>query len=472
MEQDPIKCVSAIAIVASLLIAGFISLPNSKGLTVDISGQLTTSSGPTALFGGGDHYFIRFGKDAAFGVVWGTSSTPNSVYIVAIKARYLGLATVRDSSGTEFNVSLPIKVYTLYAMKLEDFFEYNDTNDNGVADYMRNSSGLQYSDYVQHEPIYKRVSLSRAWTASQVTVTTATNEKQWTFTLSAADLNYSKVNETAQVPVGDDKLNNLNFTFSLTARAVEVDNATLPQYRITVTRMGSRYVVSDVERLADEIVNGKAISYGLKWSQEIVGWDYDPANQNPGLLLEFHAIMGNFVPATTMGWMEMRLLDRMTEGGSARWNDESGNEEGNATTGNYTRPRRLISPYITFEGSWSRIARMTWVSNITVDGVQDVMYAQVQGGRPFWTIGEEGRTFVGFVLLAGLSYPGGVRVVHDPSVESDALLDPTLEVAPSNDATGALMRAVLVVIVVIAVAALIGILAVILRKRRKGQTPP
>jgi len=311
MKQNSAKCVIAIAIVVSLLVAGFVSLPTSKALTVDIRGQLTTSSGSTTLFGGGDHYFIRFGKDAAFGVVWGTSSTPNNVYIVAIKARYLGLATVRESSGTELNVSLPIKVYTMYAVRLEDLFEYNDTDDNGVADYVRNSSGLQYSDYVQHEPIYKRVSLSRAWTASQVTATNATNERRWSFTLSASDLNYSKVNETAQLPVGDDKLNNLNFTFSLTARAVEVDNATLPQYRITVTRMGSRYVVSDIERLADEIVNGKAISYGLKWSQEIVGWDYDPVNQNPGILLEFHAIIGNFVPTTTLGWMEMRLLDRM-----------------------------------------------------------------------------------------------------------------------------------------------------------------
>src|SRR2546425_7780484 len=55
-----------------------------------INGQLFQETGPTTALGGGDHVFVRFGSDAAFGVVYGTSANPNNIYIVAIKARYLG----------------------------------------------------------------------------------------------------------------------------------------------------------------------------------------------------------------------------------------------------------------------------------------------------------------------------------------------------------------------------------------------
>src|SRR5207249_451742 len=72
--------------------------PAARGATL-INSQLSEETGPTTALGGGDHVFVRFGTDAAFGVVYGTTGNPNNIYVVAIKARYLGVAQVVDQSG-------------------------------------------------------------------------------------------------------------------------------------------------------------------------------------------------------------------------------------------------------------------------------------------------------------------------------------------------------------------------------------
>ena len=69
--------------------------PAARAATL-INNQLVQETGPTSVLGGGDHVFVRFGSDAAFGVVYGTTANPNDIYIVAIKARYLGVAQVFD----------------------------------------------------------------------------------------------------------------------------------------------------------------------------------------------------------------------------------------------------------------------------------------------------------------------------------------------------------------------------------------
>ena len=78
--------VSAVALIASV--------PAARGATTNLSGQLTYSSGTTTLLGGGDYRFIEFGSDAAFGVLWGNATHANNIYVVAIKARYLGVGQV------------------------------------------------------------------------------------------------------------------------------------------------------------------------------------------------------------------------------------------------------------------------------------------------------------------------------------------------------------------------------------------
>src|SRR5213594_817872 len=105
---------NAKAIVIGLLLiaaAGMAVLvtPAARAAT-PINDQLVEETGPTTALGGGDHVFVRFGTDAAFGVVYGTTGNPNNIYVVGIKARYLGVAQVVDQSGASVASNRPIKI--------------------------------------------------------------------------------------------------------------------------------------------------------------------------------------------------------------------------------------------------------------------------------------------------------------------------------------------------------------------------
>src|SRR5438132_12912390 len=90
-----------------------LATPAARAATL-INGQLVQETGPTTALGGGDHVFVRFGSDAAFGVVYGTSANPTNIYIVAIKARYLGVAQVVDQHGRTVPENRPIEISTHY----------------------------------------------------------------------------------------------------------------------------------------------------------------------------------------------------------------------------------------------------------------------------------------------------------------------------------------------------------------------
>src|SRR3972149_130607 len=113
----------AIVVAASMLLGGLGAAPATAA-----EGDLVGEKGATTGVAGGDRAFLRFGQDAWFGVVWGTEEHPNFVYLVAIKARYLGLADVYEN-GRHLTDDQPVrmKVYTVYAAKLEHLNEFHAT---------------------------------------------------------------------------------------------------------------------------------------------------------------------------------------------------------------------------------------------------------------------------------------------------------------------------------------------------------
>src|SRR5256886_10778049 len=210
----------AILLALCLLATGFAAMfgiPVVHGATL-ANDKLVEETGPTTALGGGDHVFVRFGNDAAFGVVYGTTANPNNIYIVAIKARYLGVAQVKDAQGRSYAENRPIKIYTLYAVKLDSLVEFKDSNGNGIANYARvyNSTTDRFSDYINRAAtLYKKADLNTSWTAGSIVQSNGTAYRSWTFNLSAQNLPYAAVanytgNVTGNLPLA-------RFTFQLNA---------------------------------------------------------------------------------------------------------------------------------------------------------------------------------------------------------------------------------------------------------------
>jgi hypothetical protein len=376
------------------------------------------------MLGGGDYVLIRFGDDAAFGVLYGTKNNTNTIIIVAIHTRYIGIADVYDETGAKIG-KVPIKVWTIFGQRMEDLFEFNDTNGDGVCNYRKSGDGLRYDDYPLHEPIYKRVSMYTAWERSKIITNTTSKGKTWKFSLTATNLSYKAVGNSPSIndSVKNDKHEKLEFTFHLSAEIIQINNISVPTYRVTVKKEGMKYVIVNSTRTTNTIKSGKRRLYTVKYDYLIEGWDFDKLNTNKSLLLEWHALLGVYIPKKVVEWLKIQYLKKIKGFGQAEIEYKNGIEkieESDAVSEHKPvkgLPRKLKSRYIKFGDNWQRIGRLTWISNVTVDNVDTHMHAQIQGYKRTILIGAKGNVYAGFAVLGGFSYPGGNSIYHDPTVD-------------------------------------------------------
>ncbi|HII40881.1 MAG TPA: hypothetical protein HA326_06680 [Thermoplasmata archaeon] len=462
--------VSAVAFLATA--------PPAQAATTNLSGLLIESAGSTSAFGGGDYRFIQFGNDSAFGVVWGNATHANNIYVVAIKARYLGVGQAYWANGTQLVTNQPIKVYTIYAAQLQNLTEYRDNTNDGVANYTRtyNATSGSWSNYAFTGDVgYKFVNLSTNWVPSPVTRTTGSTYRTWSFSLNATNLAYYNITTKRKLP-GTPPV--VNYTFHLNASLVRDTNVSVPQWNVTVSRVLGHDVITNVVQMQDLVLASvKTIHYDLKWDQFISGWTYDNRDNNPALrrlLLEVGTVVANYVPpAVVAGWN--LLVHRQGDDGTATYETAAGNETADNSTGAYTSPHVFKSPNLDFGGNWTHIARFLWASNDTVDGANSTVLGQVEGGWRFSYADARG-LYYGFVLLVGLNYVGGGTIVHDPTVSVDAMTDLEFVPAstpPSNPTPqpppagyGALVVGLVILVVLVLVA-----LALVVRSRRKQEPP-
>ncbi len=469
----------SLLVAALLLVSGlslFAAVPTTQAAQTNQSNLLTYSSGSTSAFGGGDYKFIQFGSDAAFGVVYGNLTHDNNIYVVAIKARYLGVGQVYWANGTLYKANQLIKMYTIYAAQLQNLTEYRDNTGDGVANYTRayNATTGTWSNYVFSTDVgYKFVNLSTNWVASPVTTTTGTGYRSWSFSLNATNLAYYNITTKKRLP-GTPPI--VNYTFHLNASLVQDTNVSVNQWNITVSQvLGHEVLTSAPVRMPDLVLaSAQTVHYSLKWDQYIQGWTYDARDNNPAirrLLLEIGSIVVNWVPpGIVAGW---HLIHDLNDDGNATYQSTTGNETADNATGAYTSPHVFKSPSLSFGGAWTQIARFLWASNDTVNGANSTVVGQVEGGWGFFYLDARG-LFYGFVLLTGLNYLGGNTIVHDPTVTADVQTGLTFQsVTPPGGTTtpppagyGAVVIGIVLLVVLVLVA-----YALIVRSRKQKEPP-
>lgn len=457
------------ALLATTALAASVSAPSAGAATTYIGGQLLESQGGTSILGGGSYRFIAFGTDAAFGVLWGNASHANTIYVVAIKTRYLGVGQVYNQAGALLASNHVVKVYTVYAAQLQNLVEFKDGDGDGVANYSRTYDPVakNWTGYAFRgaDTGYKLVNLSANWVPGDVARTNGTQWRTWAFNLTATNLAYynatlNRTKLTGTLPL-------VRFTFHLNASLVQEANVSIPQWNITVNRVAGRDVVSNVARMSDlTLVSAKAVHYELKWDQLIEGWSYAPGDNAPRLLLEVGSLVANYVPTEVLtGWA---IIHSLHDDGNATYDTDAGNRTVDNSTQAYTYPERFKSPNLDFGGAWTQIARFLWASNSTVDGVNRTVVGQIEGGWLFATLSEKGLAF-GFVLLTGLSYYGGNQIAHDPTVTSDSIGELQLP-SGGGPASGPVFpwgAAILSVVVIVAI-----VLVAFFALTRREKEPP
>jgi hypothetical protein len=471
---------------STIFLSTFVGIGGAQGTgdgTLDSSLVLETEK-TTDRFGGGSYVAIKSpDRDAWAAVIYGTQANPNVIVIAAMYTRYLGGATVYDQSGGLISKSVPLPVYTYFAQSLEDIYEFNDVNGNGIGDVVRSNNPIRVGEIVAHEPVYKSVSLNTVWTRSEITKTTNGTAKEWTFSLTANNLQYTVLGDPAKVStdVGDFVLNSVTFTFHLTAELKRAD-ASVPWYKVTVEKgAGKRWQVAGSEQDGTRDFQGEKVSASFKYDHELVGWDFEPRNDAPGLVLETHAMWGFAVKKKVAQWYNEQFVEGNARGdGQLSYDTDNGTQtmapsdlqDSGVKPADIERPKLVKKNELRFDDNWQRVGRLTWVSD--VDTYADAnapaesknMYFQIHGGRKLagYTMG--GAVYRTVVVLGGFSYPGAYRIFHDPEFSADMV---QLDI-PTVLGTGQAQRVVtgLVVVVLGGVIAVVAA-AVYLGRRKRSE---
>ncbi|MEM2899741.1 MAG: hypothetical protein QXT63_03030 [Thermoplasmata archaeon] len=445
-----ISKIGSLALASIFFLSAFVAIVGSadgqgQGTNNWLVNKVEKEQGVTDKLGGGSYVAVKFGNDSWFAVIYGTQEHPNSIIICSIAQRYLGAAKVVNENGKVIFEQAPIRVQTVYALRLATIYEFNDSNGNGICDFERSSSNDV--DYIEHEHIFKRAPLWGAWTLSPVNDTISSDNKTRTleFSLSRTDIEYKRLIFT----VPGIKLEKVQFNFKLKAELVEVNGVSYPTYTVTVAADPmQKYKVTKSEEGPTKTFNGTVAKYTVKADHIIEGWDFAENNTNPYLLLETQAIVANHVGEGVSRWGQVQFMKNETNGtasmqtdnGTMALGDDSSADEGNSTG----LPKRMYNhPRIELKDKWNRMGHFTWVTkvNVTNNGVTEEknMYYQVQGAFKF-LYGSPGTTsfLKGFVIIGGFSYPGGEKIYHDPEMGAENTLPYITEKLPTSPKKGRL----------------------------------
>jgi len=415
----------------------------------------TVAQGTTDRLGGGDWVVVHAGN-TNFGVVYGTASNPNKIYIFADYKRYLAGVDFYDSQGNYLRTK-GVSVEAVFAQSLDRLIEFRDVDGNhrfdlGMWDGLRNTSDI---------PV-KGLNLTRAWTLSDFSNETQNGVLNVTFTLSVSDVPYTWVWRALprpgpiQAPPSTGSVSEIAFTFHI---SVGVENATarVPWFKVTITGGNENRVTNRTFDGWREF-SGQRVNMSVKYDQEIDGWDF--AHQNSELLLETRMMFGYIVPR--------ELLDRyrLNQGERALNGDQrNGTLIGDDRNQMPTEPRP-IQPSgdkgtITFADDWDRVGRFTWVSDVNVDGGQEQMYFQVHGGGPLAFPFGRNAAVAGLGVLGAFVYPQGDSIVHDPAFDAASYEFGIPSVTNLSPVGVLFLQMILIVAAVVLVGAL--------KLRRKGQ---
>lgn len=433
----------------------------------------------------GDFVAINMTKGGAlswFGVIYGTEDNPNGILIFCAYIRFLGAAEVYEANGN-FVGRYPIPIVTVFGQKLFVLFEYQDDGrfylqgsgmwephpeyaDNGVFDFVarEDDPGLwAISD--EHETVTKAVNLQRAWERSKVVETSDpedTTTKSWDFSIWSKDIEYGIENENGDTILDDpnNKLEELNFTFHITANVDEVDIPGVPWYEVTVDS-GNHKNVIDSKYMTSKDYEGVSVAADFKFDHLIKGWDFSSGD---GIVLINHGFFANLIPEKVEEWLGEEFVRDIKGHGNAEYEaldpnqDDvinhvvtNGSEETDENGDGIVDAKVVNKDVIKFKDNWQEVGELTWISNAEVDGEDKNVTYQVHGGQPFEENDSEGNILTGFIIQGGYIYPAGQNIYHDPSLVAIALLFEIgygINLLPGNLAGGQLLLAFIAAVVV------------------------
>ncbi|MGA1793196.1 MAG: hypothetical protein ACMUHM_04535 [Thermoplasmatota archaeon] len=377
--------------------------------------------GETRELGGGTYIRIDFGEKGTLVFLWGTRADRGPITVITRGVDILGHRAM--DNGTK----APILSESVTLYRLESLVEFEDANRNGIFDPSPTASSV---DQASTDRIVKAASLELAWSFRQRAPVTTREGLEWTFSLEARNVSYTRVaSDTASLTAASVRpstfVESIRFVFHLKA-SLSSEKRSIVDLR---TEAVSPTVSTAVREKGYEL---EKLNLTTKMDHVITGWDFSADNKRPTLMLKFGLHFGRTIDPSLgrelLEFVRSRLdgdaaVSMASSEGASKTLWSEGRDEvlvkkidttGSGEVSMGIEKRELLKFFwadlveeVNDEGGRTLRSRVQF-TNISVIGPLD----------PIWRNSFlKSRTGVGVTLWGQFVYPRADNIHHDPGIQ-------------------------------------------------------
>jgi len=459
--------------------------------------------------------------DAKMRLSWGTTEDPGEISLLTAQTHFMGVADIHDSRG-RFDKRVGIPVNTIFYQKLDGILEYEDLNNDGLFNVKGQEKAGTLDEItkanVSHEPVLKYISYSNlTWTPSVLTEECNGNNCQFDFSLDATSIAYQGNDADA-----NQSLDLIKYIFHITTTETTVEVEAMPHYRVeTHKRGGGDMKIDNSKQIASSNITADVLNNVWKYDQIIEGWDASANDSRLMTVVEYG--MGVYMKDNVADWT-MEQFQKMPGPkpfvGQAKKNslmaappihpppmdthdqfghplkcgmdyvekDNNGQKDSKkfeqthcSSEGDELKEEGISNASavraggLHFDNDGAKMASIRWVSNATIDGVEDEVLFQLHGIRPVNKEDLQNSSlpdghYKGVRMIGGYNHPVGENITHDPEYDIDVM---TIDTAgfgePIDLGNLGLVRNLIRISPIIMGALVVGVAGTVLMVRRKAK---
>ncbi|MDC0056342.1 hypothetical protein OAJ94_04750 [Deltaproteobacteria bacterium] len=461
--------------------------------------------------------------DAKMQLSWGTAEDPGDISLLTTQTHFIGVADLHDSRG-RFDKRVGIPVNTIFYQKLDGIIEYEDLNNDGLFNVKGQEKAGTLDEIskadVSHESIMKYISYNNlTWTPSVLIEECNGNNCQFDFSLEATSIAYQGNDADA-----NQSLDLIKYIFHITTTETAVEVEAMPHYLVETHKdRGKNIKIDSSKQIGSSNITADVLNNVWKYDQILEGWDASANDSRLMTVVEYG--MGAYMKDSVADWT-MEQFQKMPGPkpvvGKAKkdsamhlsppppmdTHDQFGhplkcgmdyvemnnNGQGNAQKDSKKFKQTDCSPEgeelkeegisnasavraggLHFDNDGAKMASIRWVSNATIDEVEEEVLFQLHGIRPInkedlQTSSLPDGHYKGVRMIGGYNHPVGENITHDPEYDIDVMtIDTSGFGEPTNLGNQVLVRNLMRIAPIIMGALVVGVAGTVLMVRRKAK---
>lgn len=460
--------------------------------------------------------------DAKMRLSWGTAEDPGDISLLTTQTHFMGVADIYDSRG-RFDKRVGIPVNTVFYQKMDGILEYDDLNNDGLFNVKGQGKAGTLDEIskanVSHEPIMKYISYSNlTWTPSVLTEECNGNICQFDFSLEATSIAYQGNDVDS-----NQSLDLIKYIFHITTTETAVEVEAMPHYRVETHKDRDKNMKIDyTKQIGSSNITADVLNNVWKYDQILEGWDASTNESRLMTVVEYG--MGAYMKDSVADWT-MDQFQKMPGPkpfvGQAKktsaihpppppkdnhdkfghplkcgvdYVEMNNNGQGNGQKDSKKFEQTHCSPEgdelkeegisnasavraggLHFDNDGAKMASIRWVSNATVDGVEEEVLFQIHGIRPIHKEDLQnsslpGGHYKGVRMIGGYNHPVGENITHDPEYDIDVMTINTAGFGePIDLGNRVLFRNLMQIAPIVMGALVVGVAGTVLMVRRKAK---